>query len=175
MNDLTITVQGWVATPPQLHLSKTNADFLTFRLATTSRYFDRSEGKWTDRPTQWFTVRVFRAAAVLAHRSLAKGQPVVVVGHFRTNEWESKNGTRTDLIIDAQTVGHDLTRGIAQFQRAVVDAETSEVKDVVPGGASESAQDAEDEPLDVSDLPEVPDDEEAEQPQEETALAAAPF
>ena len=175
MNDLTITVQGWIATPPQLHVSKTNSDFLTFRLATTSRYYDRGEGKWIDRPTQWFTVRVFRAAAVLAHRSLAKGQPVVVVGHFRTNDWESNNGTKTDLVIDAQTIGHDLTRGIADFHRATVDAETQKVKDLNPPPAQDDEEAEEAEAVDVSGLPEAVDDDEVEAEQDDKELAAAPF
>ena len=175
MNELTLTIQGWIATPPKTVVSRNNTDILSFRLATTSRYYDRSEGKWADRPTQWFTVRVFRAAAVLMERSLAKGQPVIVVGHLRTNEWESSSGPRTDLVIDAQTIGHDLTRGIADFHRAVVDAETSKVKDVTPPPANDDQAGDEEAPVDVSDLQEVPDDDEVEEPQEEPALVAAPF
>jgi single-strand DNA-binding protein len=118
MNDLTITVTGWVATEPKLHAAPSGSRMTTFRLATTSRYFDRDKNEWTDGRTEWFSVRVFRAAAVTVAESIAKGQPVTVHGRFRTNEWESETGPRTDLMIDAQSVGHDLTRGIASFKRA---------------------------------------------------------
>jgi len=123
MNDLTVTVTGWVATDPKLHVVPGGTDLVSFRLASTSRYFDRSKNEWVDRETEWFTVRVFRAAAVLVERSLHKGQPVVVVGRLHSNEWKADTGTRTDLVIDVITVGHDLTRGIGDFRRAVVDGQ----------------------------------------------------
>jgi len=123
MNDLTVTVTGWVATDPKLHVVPGGTDLVSFRLASTSRYFDRSKNEWVDRETEWFTVRVFRSAAVLVERSLHKGQPVVVVGRLHSNEWKADTGTRTDLVIDVITVGHDLTRGIGDFRRAVVDGQ----------------------------------------------------
>lgn len=119
MNDLTMTVSGWVATDPRLTVGPSGARMTSFRLASTSRYFDRAANEWVDGRTEWFTVRVFRAAAVTVHESIAKGQPVTVHGRFRTSTWESETGTRTDLIVDAVTVGHDLTRGVGRFVRAV--------------------------------------------------------
>jgi single-strand DNA-binding protein len=121
MNDLTVTVTGWVATDPRIHVVPGGTDLVSFRMASTSRYFDRAQNAWIDRDTEWFTVRVFRAPALLVQRSVKKGQPVVVVGRLHSNEWKAESGTRTDLVIDAQTVGHDLTRGIADFARAVVE------------------------------------------------------
>ena len=139
MNDLTVTVTGWVATDPKLHVVPNGSDLVSFRLASTARYFDRPNNQWVDRDTEWFTVRVFRAAAFLVEESLRKGQPVVVVGRLHTNEWTSDTGQRTDLVIDAQTVGHDLTRGVARFTRAVVDAKAAEAEDSAQEGAVEEA------------------------------------
>jgi len=141
MNDLTVTVTGWVATDPRLHLVPGGTDIVSFRLASTSRYFDRGSGQWVDRETSWFTVRVFRAAALLVAKSIKKGQPIVVVGRLHTHEWAADSGPRTDLVIDAQTVGHDLTRGIADFTRAVVetpaDAAAAESDEVEEGEVQE--------------------------------------
>lgn len=123
MNDLTVTITGWVATDPKIHVVPSGTDLVSFRLASTSRFFDRAHNKWVDRDTEWFTVRVFRVAAQLVLKSIRKGQPIVVVGRLHTNEWKAETGMRTDLVIDAQTLGHDLTRGVADFARAVVDAE----------------------------------------------------
>jgi len=118
MNDLLITVSGWVATEPKYLAGPSGARMTTFRLASTSRYFDRDKNEWVDGRTEWFTVRVFRAAAVTVAESIDKGQPVTVHGRFKTNTWESDSGPRTDLVIDATSVGHDLTRGVAKFKRA---------------------------------------------------------
>ena len=122
MNDLIMTVNGWVATDPSQHVGPTGARLTSFRMASTSRFFDRDKGEWTDGRTEWFTVKVFRNAAITVANSIKKGQPVTVHGRFRTNEWEGDNGTRTDLVIDATSVGHDLTRGTAEFTRAFGDA-----------------------------------------------------
>ncbi len=140
MNDLTVTVTGWVATDPKLHVVPNGSDLVSFRLASTSRYFDRPNNQWVDRDTEWFTVRVFRAAAFLVEQSLRKGQPVVVVGRLHTNEWTADTGTRTDLVIDAQTVGHDLTRGVAKFTRAVVDAKPAQSEEATQEEAIEGAE-----------------------------------
>jgi len=148
MNDLTVTVTGWVATEPKLHVVPNGSDLVSFRLASTSRYFDRPNNEWVDRDTEWFTVRVFRAAAFLVEESLRKGQPVVVVGRLHTNEWKADTGTRTDLVIDAQTVGHDLTRGVAKFTRAVVDAKPVAAEEPA---ADEAIEDAEVEDTEVED------------------------
>jgi single-strand DNA-binding protein len=122
MNDVTITVAGWVATDPRHVVGPTGTHLTSFRMASTSRYLDRDKGEWVDGQTEWFTVRVFRGASMTVKDSIEKGQPVVVHGRFRTNEWESDSGPRTDLMIDANSLGHDLTRGVAKFTRATGDA-----------------------------------------------------
>jgi single-strand DNA-binding protein len=146
MNELNVTVTGWVATDPKLHVVPGGTDLVSFRLASTSRYYDRTNGVWMDRETQWFTVRVFRAAALLVERSIKKGQPVIVAGRLQSHEWQAEGGLRTDLQIDAQVVGHDLTRGVAQFTRAVVDQ-------------AEKDEEAKDEPLDEAEVEDGVEDE----------------
>jgi single-strand DNA-binding protein len=140
MNDLIMTVNGWVATDPSQHVGPTGARLTSFRLASTSRFFDRDKGEWTDGRTEWFTVKVFRNAAITVANSIKKGQPVTVHGRFRTNEWEGEGGTRTDLVIDATSVGHDLTRGTAEFTRAFGDASLAGAD----GAGDEAAEGAED-------------------------------
>jgi single-strand DNA-binding protein len=122
MNDLTMTVTGWVATEPRHVVGPTGTRLTSFRLASTSRYFDRDKGVWTDGNTEWFTVRTFRSAAITVMNSIEKGQPVVVQGRLRTHQWDADSGPRTDLVIDAVSVGHDLTKGVATFTRATADA-----------------------------------------------------
>lgn len=122
MNDLTMTVTGWVATEPRHVVGPTGARLTSFRLASTSRYFDRDKGEWADGNTEWFTVRTFRSAAITVKNSIEKGQPVVVQGRLRTHQWDADAGPRTDLVIDATSVGHDLTKGVATFTRATADA-----------------------------------------------------
>ncbi|WP_291380136.1 single-stranded DNA-binding protein [Demequina sp.] len=164
MNDLTMTVAGWVATDPRHVVGPTGTHLTSFRMASTSRYFDRDKNEWVDGQTEWFTVRAFRGASLTVKESIEKGQPVVVQGRFRTNEWESDSGPRTDLIIDAVSVGHDLTRGIAKFTRATGDptledpttatsalaSETDGDGDTRADGAGDAEVDGADHPNDVA-------------------------
>ena len=158
MNDLTMTVSGWAATDPKLVLSASGVNMCTFRLASTSRYFDRDKNEWVDGRTEWFSVRVFRAAATLVSRSIAKGQPLSVTGRFKTNQWEAEGGPRTDLVLDAIAIGHDLTRGVAQFTRA-----TAEDADAEPRTSPDDSDES------VGDEPDLV----GEPPEAEEEIAAA--
>ena len=143
MNDLTMTVTGWVATDPRHVVGPTGTRLTSFRLASTSRYFDRDKGAWADGNTEWFTVRTFRNAAITVMNSIEKGQPVVVQGRLRTHQWDADAGPRTDLVIDAVSVGHDLTKGVATFTRATADASLVDENpsgDTASDGADEASE-----------------------------------
>ncbi|WP_297082578.1 single-stranded DNA-binding protein [uncultured Demequina sp.] len=157
MNELSMTVTGWVATDPRMVMTREDkgTDMCSFRLAQTARYFDRAKQEWANGSTVWFTVRVFRDAAWTVQKSVAKGQPVIVEGRLRTNEWTDQNDKlHLDLQLDANAVGHDLTRGVADFTRTVVaDGEPDEPEpgvDSASGGAA--APDVEDDASDATDL-----------------------
>jgi single-strand DNA-binding protein len=154
MNDLTMTVTGWVATDPKIVMTRESngTDMCSFRVAQTSRYFDRAKQVWTNGKTEWFTVRVFRDAAWSVSKSVRTGQPVIVEGRLRTNEWkDSNNELHVDLQLDASCVGHDLTRGVAEFTRAVVADQEASGDEAAEGGEDVLDSDAADVDGDVSD------------------------
>jgi single-strand DNA-binding protein len=50
--------------------------------------------------------------------SLRKGQAVVITGRLQVREFDDREGRRRVAVdIDADAVGHDLSRGVAHFQR----------------------------------------------------------
>ena len=118
-NGITATVVGWIATAPRQVIGPSGVAFASFRMASTPRYYDRAAGSWADGRTEWITVKVFRDAAFNVAASLHKGDPVVVRGRLGTSEWESENGPRTDLVLEASALGPDLTRGRCAFARTV--------------------------------------------------------
>ncbi|MFW7414208.1 single-stranded DNA-binding protein [Demequina sp. SO4-18] len=171
MRDLTMTVTGWVATDPRYVVTRDGegTPMCTFRLAQTSRYFDRSANAWTDAQTEWFTVRVFRDAAKLVAESVRTGQPVIVEGRLRTNEWtDAQDVAHWGLQLDATCVGHDLTKGIASFHRATVVGGEGEQAE----GAADDAEDVEG--LDESEELREPDAGAAEDPDEADELDDRP-
>lgn len=153
MRDLNMTLTGWVAADPTFVITRDGQGpaLSTFRMGQTPRYRDRNTGEWKDANTEWFTVRVFNDGAHTVAKSIKKGQPVVVEGRMRTSEWvDNDDNTRVTLQIDATAVGHDLTMGIADFNRATVvsgeDQEAAPAEQDAP-----EAQDFEPEPPTVDD------------------------
>lgn len=139
-NDVTVTLAGFMGTTPKLFTSPTGNDFTSFRIASTTRYLDRSRGEWVDGRTIWFTVKAWRAMAQNVAASLRKGDAVVVTGRLAVDEWTSPEGPRTNLVIEASALGPDLTRGRAQFQHTVhrtaqPDGVTDAPASGSPGGA----------------------------------------
>ena len=92
-----------------------NGTVATFRLASTPRV--RSKGEWSDGNTTWLEVSCFRTLAEHVAASVRRGDPVVVVGRLRTSVWDKDGQTHERLVLEAETVGHDLTRGITLFRR----------------------------------------------------------
>ena len=88
-----------------------------FRLACTPRVRSKG-GEFSDGNTTWIDVTCFRSLATHAAASIRKGDPVIVVGRLRTSVWEKDGQTRERIGLEAETVGHDLTRGTAIFRRA---------------------------------------------------------
>jgi single-strand DNA-binding protein len=94
-----------------------NGSVVAFRLACTPRIRGKG-GQYSDGNTTWIDVTCFRSLATHVAASIRKGDPVIVVGKLRTSVWEKDGQTRERLGLEAETVGHDLTRGTAIFRRA---------------------------------------------------------
>ncbi|HEU4948818.1 MAG TPA: single-stranded DNA-binding protein [Kribbella sp.] len=114
-----VTVQGRVGSDVEYKdATATKVALASFRLGSTPRYYDRGEGGWMDRPTTWFTVECWRSLAENVKSSLERGQPVMVTGRLKTTEWVDDQGVRQSrTVLDAFSVGHDLTRGTAVYRR----------------------------------------------------------
>lgn len=121
MNETVVTVVGNVASELTLRATSAGTRVASFRVASTERRYDNALGTWRDAHTTFYRVNCWRSAAENVADSLEKGQPVVVTGKLRDKPWEDKDGVRrSSLEIDAATVGHDLTRGVARFTKATV-------------------------------------------------------
>lgn len=112
-----LTVQGRVGGDIRFKEVAGRVALASFRLGTTPRQFDKTKGGWTDRPTTWFTVECWRTLAENVNHSLKRGHPVVVTGRLKTTEWTENGETRSRTVLDALSVGHDLTRGKAIFTK----------------------------------------------------------
>lgn len=113
-----VTLIGFVAREPNLRMTKDNRPVADVRVGATNRYLDKQTNEWRDGDTSYFTVTCWRRLADHAKASLHKGDPVMVKGRFRTRTYEDKqNRIRVEVEIIADTIGHDLSRGIANYLR----------------------------------------------------------
>jgi single-strand DNA-binding protein len=121
VNELTVTVVGWVGSDPVRYLGDDGqVPFTKFRLASTPRVYDRDQDGYVDADTSWFTVKTFRHLALNVADAVRRGEPVVVHGRLRLVDWVAPDGRpRTTAELTADAVGHDLSRGTTRFTRTV--------------------------------------------------------
>jgi single-strand DNA-binding protein len=113
-----VTLVGFVAQDPNIRTTATGKLVTKVRVGTTPRYRDSATGQWRDAETSYFNVSCWSRLADNVRASLHKGDPVIVKGRFKTSTFEDKNGQpRTSIEITADTVGHDLSRGPANYIR----------------------------------------------------------
>ena len=134
-----ITLTGLVATTPRHLVTSEGLPITSFRLASTQRRFDRSQEKWIDGETNWYTITAFRQLALNSNASVDKGQRVLVAGRLKIREWESGERTGTTIEIEADSIGHDLAWGTAAFTRSVSTA-TIATAEPVDGAVPEFAE-----------------------------------
>lgn len=118
MTETVMHIVGHVGTDIDHRTVAGGVDLSTFRLASTPRRFDRQQQRYVDGTTNWFSVQCWRALAANIATSLHCGDPVVVVGKLRTQEWERDDGAKTSrFVVEALAIGHDLGRGTARFTK----------------------------------------------------------
>ena len=116
MNDI-ITIRGFVASDVKSSTTPGGIATASFRIGSTERRFDRATNAWIDGNTNWFTVQSFRHLAGHIGCSIKKGQRVIVLGKLRLRQWERDGRIYHVAEIDAESVGHDLMWGSANFTR----------------------------------------------------------
>jgi len=108
---------GLVATTPRHIVTQDGLEITSFRLASSIRRWDRTQNRWVDSDTNWFTITAFRTLAVNVATSVSKGDRVIVSGKLRVRDWDNGERAGTSVEIEAETIGHDLTYGNSTFSR----------------------------------------------------------
>ena len=142
----TITIRGYVATEVRSTTADSGLAIAGFRMCTTERRYDRDSGTWVDGQTNWYSISLFRQLATNAAFSIHKGDRVIVTGRLKVRQWATDDGrSGTSVDIDAESVGHDLMWGTANYRRNVQDRNSA--------GTGEETGRATAEELDPEDLP----------------------
>lgn len=139
MNDITFCVVGNVVNDVELRFTKSGEPVASFRVAASTRRFDRAHERWVDGDTHYFSVSCWRNLAHNVVQTIQKGMPVIVQGRLRSREVERPCKDQTHMVryfdIEAHAVGPDLARGVATFTRvkreAVIESERRALADAI--------------------------------------------
>ena len=143
-----ITVRGFVATEPKRSTTPGGVATASFRLGSTDRRYDRVKDAWVDGNTNWFTVQGYRQLAGNIGCSIKKGQRVIVMGRLKMRSWENDGRIYHVAEIAAESVGHDLMWGSANFIRTATNGPQDAAgqpgsSPALPDGSRESHEDDE--------------------------------
>lgn len=123
MTETVLHMLGHVGTDVDHRKVGAGIDLSTFRLASTPRKWDKAQRGYVDGATNWITVQCWRSLAVHVRDSVRRGDPVIVVGRLRTEEWTRDDVRNSRFVLEATAVGHDLGRGTSRFVKAARVAE----------------------------------------------------
>lgn len=126
-----VSVTGLVATTPRHIVTQDGLPITSFRLASSTRRFDRSQNKWIDGETNWYTITAFRQLAVNTSGSVNKGDRILVHGILRVRDWDNGERSGTSVEVEADSIGHDLAWGVGVFTRTVLVREAEPVDELV--------------------------------------------
>lgn len=134
-----ITITGIVGTEPRAVTTAEGLAITSFRLASTQRRFDKANEKWVDGETNWYSITTFRQLATNAAVSVKKGERILVTGRLRIREWENAGKRGTNIEIEADSLGHDLSWGTAAFSRGAGSTPADTAAPVATTTASDGA------------------------------------
>lgn len=114
MFETSLTVVGNIVNDPQGRRVG-DQEVMKFRVASNSRR-RTADGTWEAGNSLFVTVNCWGKMVTGVGAALRKGDPVIVVGHVYTSEYEDRDGNRrSNLEMRATSVGPDLSRSIVRI------------------------------------------------------------
>lgn len=98
-------IRGNLGDNPELrHIGATNLPVVRCRVGLRQSKAERERGA----PTVWITVQAMGDLAERMASTLIKGHPVLILGHWRRDEWVKDGENRHDTYVQAISGGPDL-------------------------------------------------------------------
>ncbi len=126
-----IPIIGTALTQPEKRvIEKTGAVVASFRIVSNERRYDKATDQWVDSGMLRIRVSCWRRLAEHVVKSINVGDPIFVFGRIYTREWKTDQGElRVGYEVDAETVGHDLSRGVTAFTKTRFEGPHSVIED----------------------------------------------
>lgn len=105
----TITITGNVVADAEVKFLPSGVAIASFTVADTPRIKDKATGEWKDGTTLFLRCNLWREAAENVAETITKGMRVVVTGHLKAREFESRDGGEKKMIeLEVDEVGPSL-------------------------------------------------------------------
>ncbi|GGS84679.1 single-stranded DNA-binding protein 2 [Planobispora rosea] len=118
--DTSITIVGNLVDNPELRFTPSGQAVARFRVASTSRFLDKTTNKWEDGDSLFLTCNVWRQQAENAAETLQRGMRVIVSGRLKQRSYETKEGDkRTVYEVEVDEVGVSLRNATAKVNKTV--------------------------------------------------------
>ena len=128
----TVTISGYVGAEPVCFGNNEYSPACSLRIGSTQSYYRNDEQQWHDRPTTWMTVKAYRTLASNVLKSVHKGDAIVVYGTLSTESWTKDGNNYNRVVVEAQTIGHDLNRGTTQFTKHASQSDNNQTEKSAP-------------------------------------------
>ncbi|MFK0009908.1 single-stranded DNA-binding protein [Paenarthrobacter sp. NPDC090520] len=110
-----------------------NVPYLKIRIAVNDSYVD-SDGQQHDRETFWLNTELWRGLASRAAELFKSGDPVIVVGKWRSSTFEVEGKKRTRNYFVADTIAPDMAyadvSGVQRIERRAESATPAQGREV---------------------------------------------
>lgn len=147
MNETQTTVRGTIITDPVTRRVGTDQVF-TFRVASNTRYQDRTTGEWKTGGTLYFSASCWGTLAQRTAGRLFKGDGILVQGRLLTNEYEKDGRVQRDLEMRVISIGPDMSRMDVTAKRIRFDPRDPEATGA--GGTGEQVADGD--PMEIGSV-----------------------
>lgn len=116
MFETPVHIVGTIITDP-VHRRVGEQEMVRFRVASNSRR-RTSDGTWEPGNSLYVTVSCWGRVVAGTSAALVKGDPVIIIGHIHTSEYDDRDGNRRSSVeVRATAVGPDLARCNARLDR----------------------------------------------------------
>ena len=139
MSAVNVHLVGNIATETDAQNTPTGKTFVRFRVATNERYRDNT-GEWKSGEPVFWDCEAWNAPAQAIAANLTKGEPVIVVGIIRSQNWKTEDGQqRTRRFVKVEAVGPNLAVPRKKADAAAPAAPAGEAPAEEPDAAEEWA------------------------------------
>lgn len=102
------TIIATMVADPELSFTGSGAARCSFRVVSTDRRFNKETNEWEDGRKLWINATAWRQLGEHLAESVQKGDEVILVGDFQTDEWERDGQKFHDNVFVVRAAGPSL-------------------------------------------------------------------